>query len=410
MVGTRNFATTYFEDKDEKISGLEYDLATGFAQSQNRRIRFRVFDGIPELLEALDKGLIDFAAAGLTRTPDRSSRFWAGPKYQTVSQILFCRKDIRIKSKADLSKLRLQLVAGSSHVDTLGELKRDNPEVTWSEVESLTQVFETLQNDNADCTVADSNALKLFQRYFPQLKTRFSLRKDDFLVWYFAKNQERLRDLSTTWFEKLKESGRLRHYLDRYYGFLGDHDTYDTTMFLKRLKSRLPRYKKLFQRYGKKYDFPWKFLAAVSYQESHWDPQAISPTGVKGIMMLTKPTAEAMGVKDRTDPRESIEGGAKYLAKLRKRIPPFIKEPDRTFMMLASYNVGFGHLTGARQIAVRTHRNPNQWSSVKECLPLLTQKKYYQHLPNGYARGYEPLIYVQNVRNYYDLLKKREKL
>jgi len=122
--------------------------------------------------------------------------------------------------------------------------------------------------------------------------------------------------------------------------------------------------------------------------------------------MLTQNTARSLAVNDRTDPEQSIRGRAAYIAKMRGRIPSFIKGSDRIYMAMAAYNIGFAHLTGARQIAVRKHRDPNSWYDVKESLPLLTQHKYYKYLPNGYAQGYEPLYYVQRIRNYYSLLEK----
>ena len=121
-------------------------------------------------------------------------------------------------------------------------------------------------------------------------------------------------------------------------------------------------------------------------------------------MMLTQTTAASMGVKDRLNAEESIFGGAKYLRKMINRIPGYIPEPDRTWMGLASYNVGFSHLKDARKVAIELNQNPNSWHSVKSALPLLSQGKYYRHLKYGYARGVEPVVYVERIRNYYDLI------
>jgi membrane-bound lytic murein transglycosylase F len=148
----------------------------------------------------------------------------------------------------------------------------------------------------------------------------------------------------------------------------------------------------------------WRLLAAIGYQESHWRPRATSPTGVRGLMMLTRSTAKYVGVKDRLSAEQSIRGGAKYLNIVHDQIPDRIEEPDRTWFALASYNVGFGHLEDARILTEQAGRNPDRWLDVKEFLPLLTQKEWYSQTKFGYARGHEPVIYVQNIRRYYDVL------
>ena len=121
-------------------------------------------------------------------------------------------------------------------------------------------------------------------------------------------------------------------------------------------------------------------------------------------MMLTQATAEQVGVKDRTNPKESIFGGALYLKQRLKKIPERIPEPDRTWFALASYNVGFGHLEDARIITQKLGKNPDKWLDVKQSLPLLTKKKWHSKTKYGYARGNEPVIYVDNIRSYLDLL------
>jgi membrane-bound lytic murein transglycosylase F len=166
----------------------------------------------------------------------------------------------------------------------------------------------------------------------------------------------------------------------------------------------LPRYQDDFEKAAKTFGFDWRLLAAMGYQESHWNPRARSFTGVRGLMMLTQRTAEEMGIENRLDPAQSIRGGSKYVAGLRKRLDESVKEPDRTWMALAAYNVGFGHLEDARRLAEKMGKNPDLWIDVKDILPLLSQQRYYKQTRYGYARGQEPVTYVQNIRRYYDVL------
>jgi len=160
----------------------------------------------------------------------------------------------------------------------------------------------------------------------------------------------------------------------------------------------------MFKAAAKKYHIDWRLLAAIGYQESHWNPKAISPTGVRGIMMLTRKTATELGV-NRLDPASSIEGGAKYYSQILNKMNPDIPQPDRSWLAMAAYNIGYYHLQDARRITRLRKQNPNYWLDVKKSLPLLTQKKWYSKTRYGYARGYEPVQYVENIRSYYDILK-----
>jgi len=195
--------------------------------------------------------------------------------------------------------------------------------------------------------------------------------------------------------------------------FLTPHETrkilphYDRKVFYKHLKTRFPKYREHFQEAAEKHNLSWKLLASQAYQESHWNRRAKSPTGVRGLMMLTRRTAASLGIKNRLDPVLSIHGGAQYLARMQKRVPRAVYPADRTFFALAAYNVGLGHLQDARTLARRKKKNPNIWSDMTQVLPLLSQKKYYKSLRYGYARGHEPVKYVERIRAYHSLLDER---
>jgi len=180
-------------------------------------------------------------------------------------------------------------------------------------------------------------------------------------------------------------------------------------MFNKRIKSRLPKYEKLFKEAGEKYGIPWYVLAAQSYQESHWNPRAKSFTGVRGLMMLTLSTAKQLGVKNRLDPRESIMGGAKHLKQMIKNVSKEVNGENRLKFALAAYNVGMGHVKDAQTLAKRIGLNQNIWNDLRIVLPLLSQKRYYKSLKYGYARGSEPVKYVSAIYDYENILQKHSK-
>lgn len=407
VVLTRNAPTTYYENRSGEPTGLEHDLTLAFARSLNLRVEFKVLDGVDEILEALRRGEGHLAAAGLTRTEEREREFIIGPAYQSIQELVVCRKGVAVAELADLVGKEVIIIADSSYEESLEEVRRDHPELTWATTRhySTEQLLRQVWEGRIDCTVADSNIVALNRKHFPELEAPLALGGETSLVWLLNRDSAQLAEPLETWLAAYRDSGRLRAQLDKYYGYVAEFDYYDTKVFFARVDERLPRYRPLFEEAEMRHGVPWQLLAAISYQESHWDPQAVSPTGVRGLMMLTRTTAEQMGVSNRLDPEQSVLAGARYLRRLTNRIPPYIESPDRVWMALAAYNVGFGHLQDARMLAVELGENPNRWHGVKEVLPYLSQKKYYRRLRHGYARGHEPVIFVQRVRNYYNLLR-----
>jgi len=408
VVLTRNAPTSYFVDRDGQVAGPEYEMAQDFARTLDRPVRFEVFDSTGEVLEALEAGRGQIAAAGLTETPSRDAIFHRGPGYLSVLQELVCRPGLPVESVQDLPGLEIAVIADSSYEDTLGELARDLPQLSWQTVtnQATEQLLYDVAEGEIDCTVADSNILAVHQRYLPRLESTLTLGEETSLVWYVAPDHQALVPEIEGWFTTFA-SDRLPTIVNRYYGHLDHFDAYDVEVFRQRVEERLPAYRALFEAAAAETGFDWALLAAMSYQESQWDPEAVSPTGVRGMMMLTESTAEAVDVEDRLDPGESIAGGARYLAERMSALPTFIPDSERVWMALAAYNIGQGHLRDARMLAVRLGENPNTWAGVKEVLPLLAERRYHQDLLGGYARGLQPVVYVERIRYYLDLLNER---
>jgi membrane-bound lytic murein transglycosylase F len=405
VIATRNSPTTYYEDRSGDLAGLEYELSVEFAEWMELPLEFVVLDSVSEILEAVESGAVDIAAAGLTRTTVRSASFITGPDYQQIEERVVCNRRSKITRLDDLFGRDLRIISDSSYDETLLSLQEEHPDLLWSTTEehSTEQLLQLVWEGEIDCTVADSNILALDRRYLPELETPFALGRPEGLAWFLAAGSSDLVEPLEQWFDEISASGRLVSLLERYYSHTEQFDYYDTAMFFKRIDARLPLYEDLFFQAGITAELDWRLLAAVSYQESHWDPEAISGTGVRGLMMLTRDTAADLGV-DRLDPLASIEGGSRYLAELIRRMPSYIEEPDRIWLALAAYNVGYSHLEDARKLAVELGRNPSTWAGVKSVLPHLSQPRYYRGLRHGYARGNEPVVYVERIRNYYDLL------
>jgi soluble lytic murein transglycosylase-like protein len=180
-----------------------------------------------------------------------------------------------------------------------------------------------------------------------------------------------------------------------------------TASFVANVRERLPHYRALFKDAALRSGLDWRLLAAVGYQESMWNPHAVSPTGVRGIMMLAASTADELDI-DREDPAECIAGGALYFQQLRDSLPQQIPEPDRTNMALAAYNQGPGHLQDARTLAAQLGGDPNSWKDVRHALPLLNQERWFSKARHGYANGEVAVDYVDSVRGYFKQLDSAE--
>jgi membrane-bound lytic murein transglycosylase F len=409
VVATRNAATTYYEDRDGK-SGFEYDMVTAYANSLGVNVRFVITDSLTETLRLFQNGEVDLVASGITRTEERAKKYRFSVPYQEVQQQVVCRrKGKRIKNITELDQVELAVPANSSYVERLKEVQKEFPELRWhanpllGTENLLTQVWQK----KLECTIADSNIVDINRRYYPELVVRFNLTEPQPLAWVMSPEASSLNESVDQWMEQFKTSDQFAALYDKYYGFIEVFDFVDMRAFQRRINARLPKYLELFKQAAKKYNFDWRLLAAVSYQESHWRSNARSPTGVRGMMMLTLATAKDLGVKNRLNAKQSILGGARYLYQLRRRLPESILEPDRDWMTLAAYNVGMGHLYDARSLARKLGKNPDLWRDLATVLPLLSQKKYYKKLKYGYARGNEPVRYVQRIRDYQDILVKK---
>lgn len=410
VVLTRTSPTTYYETPDGP-AGFEYDLVNSFADYLGVKPRFVVAEKFSDIIPRLIHGDADMAAAGITITDARSKIVRFGPPYQYIhEQVIYRLGTNRPAGVQDLIGRQIEVQRGTSYVDRLNELKQEYPQLKWTEMDKetedlLQQVWEGL----LEISIADSNIVAVNRQYFPELQVAFSFQKPEPLAWAFPLGEDQsLYNAAVKFLEKSRASGELAQLIDRYYGPASHSNFIDISVFKVRVRSRLPQYQLLFEKAGEEYALDWRMLAAIGYQESYWDPKATSPTGVRGIMMLTDETADQLGIGDRLDAAQSIDGGARYFLHLIERMSPGVTEPDRTWMALAAYNIGISHLEDARILTQKQGRDPNKWNDVKKYLPLLADEAWYSKTKNGYARGQEPVIFVNSVRTYYDILVKTD--
>lgn len=404
---TRNTPTTYYEGTDGP-EGFEYELALLFAEHLGVKLEVDSNHDIKDIYQSLENGEAHLAAAGLEINLDRIGDFYYSQSYMDVQPVvIYNRKQKKPKSVADLIDKQTAVIAGTSNALLLREQQQEHPKLSWKETSDLeaTDLIRMVHEQELDYAVINSNEFGINKAYYSRAKEAFVLDEEHKLAWVLPKTRDNtLYNAARDFFEKIESDGTLSQIRDRYYGHKEELNYVGVQLFLRHTRNRMPQYEKHFKQAAKKYDLDWRLLAAVGYQESHWRPRAKSPTGVRGLMMLTLNTASDMGVTNRLDAKQSIYGGARYLAKMIRRMPEQILEPDRTWMALASYNVGYGHLEDARKITEHMKKDPNKWIDVREHLPLLQKRNWYRYTKHGFARGEEPVHYVQNIRQYYDIL------
>ncbi len=406
-VVTRNGATTFYHGS-EGPRGVEYELAKGLADSLGVELNIYNAQSLDDIVQDVASWKADLAAAGLAITDERRRIVRFSEPYREVrQQVVYRLGNRRPRNPEQLVGLKVAVPQGSSFAVSLDALKADMPELVYESAESsdVDEQLRRVVDGDIDVTMVDSNEFQIASQFYPELRVAFELPTTDQLAWAFRKDDDdSLYRVAQSYLNEIAASGELAAVDERYYDNEHRLDYVGTRRFLRHVETRLPEFRPHFERIAQAIDEDWRLLAAMGYQESHWDPKAVSPTGVRGLMMLTRATARQVGIEDRTDPIQSIEGGGRYLQTIKDKIPERIGEPDRTWFALAAYNVGFLHLEDARIITQRRGGDPDDWNDVRDSLPLLAQKKWYSQVKRGYARGWEPVRYVDNIRSYYDIL------
>ena len=383
-------------------SGFDYELAKRFADYLGVKLVIRQRGTLNELFDDLDNDDADMLAAGLIYNNERLQRYATGPANYYVSQQLVYRLGQPRPKNLGALQGRLAVTSGSAHISLLRAMKEKKyPQLAWEVSSDLSSkaLLEQVAEGKLDYTLADSSTIGLLQRIHPQLAVAFDVSDEEPVTWYLPKkNSDNLSAALLDFYHGLNEEGIIARLEEKYLGHVGSFDYVDTKTFLSSIDATLPALQSLFQQYATEID--WKLLAAISYQESHWDPLAVSPTGVRGLMMLTRATADSLGINDRQDAEQSIRGGALYLSHMMQKVPDTIPEDEKIWFALTAYNMGYAHMLDARALTAKQKGNPDSWVDVKLRLPMLSQPRYYQQTTYGYARGQQAYDYVENIRRY----------
>jgi len=394
---------------DGHMEGLECALAKRLAVYLGVPSEFSLVATSAQARAMVRSGEADIAITGTPFLADPGLR--PGPGYLPVSQCLIYRYGSGLPRRFErISAEQLLVPAGSGHLLRARKMANEHPGLGWTAMPGAdsAQLLHQLSIGALRYTLAYSHELSIYQHYYPSLRCAGTVATGLSLNWSLpAQRDPELSTAVAAFFQQIRANGELSRLLDRHLGLFGHLDYVSTSRFLRRIDSRLPRFRAWFEQAAANTGFDWRLLAAIAYQESHWDVGSVSPTGVKGLMMLTEATARQMGIRNRLDPAQSIDGGARYLRRVKGKIPQRIAEPDRSWLALAAYNIGFGHLEDARILTQRQGGNPDHWPEVRERLPLLGKARWARTVRRGGANGVGAVEYVRNIRGFYDILRWR---
>lgn len=393
-----------------EASGFELEALQAFADSRQKRLRLVPAANPGALVELLADGGrngIDFIASTSIRA-DASIRY-SQPLREERPLVVQHADSVPLGGAESLAHRTVEVLPGTRQEAALQELAATVPmTIERPLVASEIDLLGRIANRQAGFAATDTAHFDVAVNFFPDLVVAQELAGKVEYAWGFRSHDNDLRDAADAFIADFRRGGRLARLHDRYFGHVKRINPMAAMRFIEDMRRVLPRFRPLFERAASTTGLDWRMLAALAYQESKWDPLATSHTNVRGIMMLTEETADALGVNNRLDPWQSIMAGSRYLLDLKSRLPDTIPEPDRLWLALAAYNLGYGHLNGARQLAPSMKRDPASWYDMKQVLPLMSRPEYYERLKSGPARGGEAVILVENVRTYYDILRRHE--
>ena len=404
---TLNLPTCYYLGA-QGTEGLEFELASAFAARRGVKLFMYPVANERAMQAELAAGRADIAAASLTNTPEWSQIGAAAEPYTLIPQLVVYRKDgVRPRETLQLESARLAVRAGSPQERILQHLKSTvAPTLQWeATAPSSADPIEDVDSGAAQYAISDAREFSFAHPLYPNVLVGFELPERRPVEWIVRRDAAGLLASVNDFFRDLGRSGRLAQLVQESSGDTRPFEYEESRVFQTHAAERLPRYRAWFEQAAAQNALDWRLLAAIGYQESKWDPQADSGVGAHGVMMLTADTAQAMGIKDRGNPEQSIFAGARYLAQVRAMIPERIPEPDRTWLTVAAYNVGFGHLEDARIITQSLGKDPDSWAEVRQRLPLLAQQRWYSQAKRGYARGWEPVQFVARIQRFLTLLE-----
>lgn len=395
-------------DGGQPSGGFEYELVHLLARDLGVGLRIRPMAGGKQMLEALLAGEGDIIYGA------------DFPPALGQDRVIFTRPFFKPRVQAILAPGRSVSKGSSPQALAYHAHRRDiysdphnklNSSLVTGDIVahpelSIDGLFREVAAGRFPTALVDAPLVNRLVWDYPQVRQGSAWAAKRELAWALPPHGEGLKTRIDTFISRLEAEGHMARLVARYFPAAAKDPELGISAFHKRIPVRLPAYLDTICQAAARYGFDWELIAALTYQESLWNPGAVSTAGARGLMQLLPDTAKSLGVSDIHNPRENIWAGVRYLNAyfdFYNRAPT----EDRLKIALAAYNVGIGHILDARNLARERGRDPNRWASLMETLPLLSLPEYYRRSQYGYCRGKEPVQYVDSVMIYAGILKRR---
>lgn len=412
-VSTDYNSTNYFIYKGRAM-GFQYELLSALAEELNVKLELNVENDLESAFSSLERGEIDIIGMNLAITQDRQERFNFTLPHSQSKQVLIQRKADKndslplIRNQIELGNKRIHVQHASAYVERLENLSKEigrtiNIEkLKQFEVEEL---IEQVAKGEIDYTVADQNVAVVNNNYYPNIDALTEISFPQDMAWALRKGSDELTVAINSWLKKFKRTARYNQIYNKYFLSSRIMRRHNSEYFT--LKSgKISKYDSLIKKNSKMIDWDWRLLSALVSQESHFDPEAKSWVGAFGLMQLMPQTAFRYDVDEDSNPAENLKAGVRHLKYLSRRLDKvLVDKSDKLKFLLASYNVGLGHILDARRLAKKNGQNPDLWhGSVDYYLLNKSKPEFYKDpvVRYGYCRGKEPYNYVINILSTYE--------
>jgi membrane-bound lytic murein transglycosylase F len=389
--------------------GLDKELVEHFSARSGLKPVWISTDSFHQAMTMVQSGRANLFISEPHDTKESWEDITRGPEYMS-GRLLIAHNQWRypLKSMDDLCAVQVVVPDSPFFSEKISRLENDlGCSIDLSLVDNTgEEFFNLLSNRDFRFGLVDELSFDLWHVFFPEVHKTYDFDTDYGYAWIWNNRYKDLDQVFTEFWEDMARDPYLSDLRDKYFGFFpSEKDAYQLRHFIRAIENKLPLYMEHITEAAQKYNIDPLLLTALIYQESHFDPDAQSRTGVRGLLQITLDTADFLGIQNRLDPRQSIMGGAKYLNFLMQRVEETgAKSWDKWFFTLAAYNQGLGHLYDAMTLTLRKEKNDLSWPQVKEVYPLLSYTRYFETLPRGYARGFEAVSFVDNIRYYYYIL------
>jgi len=421
-----NSSTGYFLYKGQPM-GYEYELLHLYADQMGLELRVKLTQSIDQAFEMLNSGEGDLIAYSLTITKDRKKQIAFTDNHYTTRQVLVQRKPDNwrkmtvdriskslVRNQVDLIGKEIHVRKSSSYVDRLKNLSQEiGGDIIVIEEEDSAETEELIKRVSMGefkYTVADETVALVNSSYYPNIDVKTAISFPQQIAWAVRKNAPKLEKSLNSWLADIKKKPTFNVIYNKYFK--------DNRASKMRAKSdfssiggeKISEFDDLIKKGADSLGWDWRLLASQIYQESRFNPRAESWAGAKGLMQLVPETAKRFGTKNLFKPEESIKAGVNYLNYLDKLWAKTIEDPEeRKKFVLASYNVGLGHVTDARDLAKKYDKDPTEWDDSVEYYLLMKSKPEFfrdEVVQSGYCRGAEPVNYVRQILKRYEEYKQ----